>query len=72
MLFNLTCGRHFPSKGEEAGIRSFHIRGPCFTKDSINKLSAETGAFDGSRKCISWAGGGYEIPKEGEKNMLTN
>lgn len=72
MIFNLTSSRNFPSTG--GGIKSFCIYGPCFTEGTNNRLSAETAAFDSSKKCISWADitTGYNIPKEGENNMLTN
>ncbi len=71
MLFNLSSTGHFPSK--DGGIRSFHVRGPCFTEGSSNRLSAETSAFGSKRECISWATNkGYVIPLEDGINKLTN
>ena len=72
MSFNLSCCLNFPSKGDaQEGIRCDSQFGPRFTKCVTNRLSAYQ-PFNGDGKCISWAGDGYDIPQEGDKNMLTN
>jgi hypothetical protein len=69
----MTSCRNFPSnKKKVGGIKCLEIQGPRFTITGNNRLSADSGPFNKEKKCISWAGGGYDINIEDGKNMLTN
>lgn len=76
MLFNLTSGRHFPSKQKSGKhIRCSSYYGPFFTGDYTNsELGAWAEPFNGDGHCASSAfKSGYEITvDEAGFNMLTN
>lgn len=73
ILFNLSSHRHFPGKQNKNGISCDRGQGPCFRGHRVHELIAWHQPFNEERSCLSLANeSGYEIPKEGEKNMLTN
>ena len=69
MVFNLSCERHFQNKGTGCEINCRNDLGPNFGSE----LTALYEPFNGDGKCSSDANkSSYGIPKEGDKNMLTN
>jgi hypothetical protein len=71
MLFNLSCERHFQNKGTGNEIFCTSNHGPFF--GDYRDLTAFNEPFNGDRNCESNTNNSsYGIPKEGDKNMLTN
>jgi hypothetical protein len=71
MLFNLSCERHFQNKGTGYEIFCTSDKGPYFGE--WRDLCALNEPFNGDRNCGAYANiSSYGIPKEGDKNMLTN
>jgi hypothetical protein len=70
MLFNLSCERHFQNKGTGKEIYCDSDFGPHFGDWDLSTFNEP---FNGDRNCGSNANkSSYGIPKEGDKNMLTN
>ncbi len=69
MLFNLSCQRHFPNKGDGHDIYCFTQKGPFYGRRELVASSP----FNGQGNCYSHSGMyAYGIPEEGGKNALTN
>ena len=51
MVFNITIGRHFPSKNTGIDIFCSSGRGPCFSGGNGSELCALDAPFNGEGKC---------------------
>ena len=72
MLFNLSRERCYQNSKEAKAIYCRSDLGPCFIGYGHHELVAFE-PFNGENKCYSGANcPGYNIPLEGDKNMLTN